>query len=131
MSHCLIDYKLYGYVMKLYHISKYQQAKTIQSEGFVDPVGAYGVIAEEALWRPYALKGVFFYEHPKGYNAFSSGEQMAVFVVDFPGDLIGRFEVLEEEDEVREGYREWCIPADIANQYFIDRTIYSLEDFLG
>lgn len=101
--------------MKLYHITKYQQAKAIQSEGFVDPEGAYGVIAEEALWRPYALKGVFYYEHPRGYHAFSSGEQIAVFIVDFPGDVI-RFEVPEEEQEIREDYREWCIPAEVANQ---------------
>ena len=111
--------------MKLYYTTTYSRAELIQTQGFQDPRGVVGTIAEEALWRPYSLKGVIFSQRPSD----SSATDKAVLVIDAPEEAIARFELIEEdEEEVKEGYREWCIPAEVANRYFTDRTIYHAAD---
>lgn len=111
--------------LKLYHVATYSNAERILADGFHDPQGSLGLIAEEALWRPYSLKGVTFLQRPTR----DRDRDTAILVIDPPEEVIAQFELIEEdEQDVKEGYREWCIPAEVANRYFTDRTIYHASD---
>ena len=48
----------------------------------------------------------------------------AYLVLDIPDAELTQYEWFEEG----KGYREWCIPAELANLYFFDRAIYSWEE---
>lgn len=111
--------------LKLYHVTTHSAAQLIQAEGFRDPEGVFGVIADEAVWRPYALKGVLFFQRPSAHG----DPEAAVLIIDVSKEAVAQFELVEEDDEAKEGYREWCISAEVANRSFSDRTIYRLADF--
>jgi hypothetical protein len=74
--------------------------------GFRDATGSYGLVG-------MTLTGVFFADRPVDKNEGATSSEV-VIVVDVPGGLaIGDFELIEE----LKGYREWCIPAAIVNQW--------------
>lgn len=103
--------------MKLYHTTTLTSAKSIQRKGFKDGQGYYGFSTIH--------KGVFFSDTISNSNDFGVKgieEPTALFIVDIPKTKINNYEWQEY------GRSEWCIPAKLVNKYFIDRTIYSIDD---
>lgn len=67
------------------------------------------------------LTGVWFGDQMLDENEGAKSE--AYFVIDIPESLIVCCEVIEEGRE----FREWCIPAELANQYFSNRDIFTFD----
>ena len=70
--------------------------------------------------RPFTVKGIFFSDCALDVNEGVAFGSDSMFLVDIPEHEIADFELVEEEKP----YREWCIPASIANHYFSDRAIH-------
>ena len=97
--------------MKLYHGTSRSNVDAIKNDGFRDATGNYMLSIE--------ITGVFFSNMPLDENEGACSD--AYFVVDIPEDQIDYYELKEEGKR----YREWCIPAALANTYFISRDTYT------
>lgn len=113
--------------MKLYHGTTESAAQSIRSKGFQDADGHYGFFDDYG--HRVTHRGAFFSDRPLDGNEGLPPDANVFFIVDIPKNLIANFELIEEGTK---GYREWCIPVDLVNKFFIDRTIYerdALEEF--
>ena len=110
--------------MKLYHTTTVKRAEIIKSKGFHDAEGSYGLAYEDGT--PFYIRGVFFSDFPLGPGDGLPTNASEVFVIDIPEDMIESYEIIEEG----KGYREWCIPASVANKYFTERESIALDSLL-
>ena len=109
--------------MKLYHGATRDNAKQILADGFQDLTSNFGLF-NAVTGDPVNTTGVFFSNVVLDENEGVSSE--TYFVLDIPDIELTNFEWLEEG----KGYREWCVPAHLANLYLVDRTVYSWEELL-
>jgi len=87
--------------MVLYHCTP--AADAIIRGGFRDSTGCYMMSVE--------ITGVFFSNWPLDINEGAKGD--TVLSLEIPEEKILDFEIVEDDKP----YREWCIPADLANSY--------------
>lgn len=76
----------------------------ILRHGFRDVTGSYMLVGFE-------LTGVFLGDRPMDINEGAEGDQ--VLRVDIPDDLLGDYELIEEDKPCR----EWCVPAALINEH--------------
>ena len=107
--------------MRLYHGTTLANAEQVASSGFQDATGNFGLYSAVSN-EPVNTTGVFFSDLVLDENEGVCSQ--AYFVLEIPGERLASYEWIEEG----KGYREWCIPASLANSFFTDRTIYSWED---
>jgi len=107
--------------MRLYHGTTLANAEQVARNGFQDATSNFGLYSA-ASGEPVNTTGVFFSDLVLDENEGICSE--AYFVLDIPNEHLASYEWMEEG----KGYREWCIPAALANSFFADRTIYSWED---
>ena len=107
--------------MKLYHGAAIVHAKQMLAEGFENLTNNFGLF-NAATGEPVNTTGVFFSDVVLDENEGVNSE--AYLVLDIPDAELTQYEWFEEG----KGYREWCIPAELANLYFLDRAIYSWEE---
>jgi hypothetical protein len=93
--------------MKLYHRTRF--SKEILVGGFKDAAGTYGTTEN--------FTGVWFSNTPLDCNEGAFGNE--VLVIKIPARIIKPFEWVEEGKP----YREFLIPAEIANQYGVPKKI--------
>ena len=98
--------------MKLYHGTSRIHADAIIKEGFQDRTGTYML--------SITLTGVWFGNQMLDENEGAKSE--AYFIIDIPESLLVN-ELIEEGRE----FREWCIPAELANRYFSNREIWASD----
>jgi len=107
--------------MKLYHGATRDNANQILADGFQDLTSNFGLF-NAVTGDPVNTTGIFFSNVVLDENEGVSSE--TYFVLDIPDIELTNFEWLEEG----KGYREWCVPAHLANLYLVDRTVYSWEE---
>ena len=107
--------------MRLYHGTTLANAEQVARNGFQDVTSNFGLYSA-ASGEPVNTTGVFFSDLVLDENEGICSE--AYFVLDIPNEHLASYEWMEEG----KGYREWCIPAALANSFFSNRTIYSWED---
>ena len=107
--------------MKLYHGATRDNAKQILADGFQDLTSNFGLF-NAVTGDPVNTTGVFFSNVVLDENEGVSSE--TYFVLNIPDIELTNYEWFEEG----KGYREWCVPADLANLYLVDRTVYSWEE---
>ena len=107
--------------MKLYHGATRYNANQILADGFQDLTSNFGLF-NAVTGDPVNTTGIFFSNVVLDENEGVSSE--TYFVLDIPDIELTNYEWLEEG----KGYREWCVPADLANLYLVDRTVYSWEE---
>jgi len=93
--------------MVCYHRTRY--AAEILNHGFRDGEGSYGLRDDDG--EPFKLKGVFFSDQPLDEGQGAYGD--VVLTMEIPEVELAEYEIGEEG----KGYREFCIPATVANQY--------------
>ena len=107
--------------MLIFHTTTSENAEQIRLDGFEDPkekvVGGRVCAPTE--------EGTYFADQTMIDNSLDSGASF-YFQIEIPENIIEEY---EETDEANETvcYREWVIPAEIVNEYFIDKNIYNLE----
>jgi hypothetical protein len=106
--------------MRLFHATTLRAARIIRDSGFRNARGSYGLV-DEQTGRRIIVEGVFLADRILTCSEGVSPDATAYFRIVIPGKLISRFEWIEEG----KGYREWCVPANIVNRHFQDRTIRS------
>ena len=91
--------------MRLYHSTSQEAASQILEAGFEDRL-YYGIAS-----------GVFFSDRPldAGDGVAASAEAVIVIECKLSADQLDGFEVIVD-DRPPEAYREWLIPAALANQ---------------
>ena len=87
--------------MRLYH--RTQHADAILTEGFRDTEGTYGA--------DHVFQGVFVADQPLDANSGAEGDY--VLMIDAPEEVLTEFEWVEDG----KGYREFCVPAAVLNEY--------------
>ena len=107
--------------MRLYHGTTLANAEQVARSGFQDVTSNFGLYSA-ASREPVNTTGVFFSDLGLDENEGICSE--AYFVLEIPNQHLASYEWMEEGN----GYREWCIPAALANSFFTNRTIYSWED---
>ena len=107
--------------MKLYHGTTLANAEQVVRKGFQDVTSNFGLYSA-ATNEPVNTTGVFFSDLVLDENEGVCSE--AYLVLEIPSEHLASYEWIEEG----KGYREWCIPAALANSFFTNRTIYSWED---
>ena len=107
--------------MRLYHGTTLADAEQVARNGFQDVTSNFGLYSA-ASGEPVNTTGVFFSDLVLDENEGICSE--AYLVLDIPDEHLTSYEWMEEG----KGYREWCIPAALANSFFANRTIYSWED---
>ena len=107
--------------MRLYHGTTLANAEEVVQNGFRDATGNFGLFSA-ATGQPVNTTGVFFSDMVLDENEGVCSE--AYFLLTIPTEQLASYEWMEEG----KGYREWCIPASLANNSFTDRTIYSWEE---
>ena len=110
--------------MKLYHTTTTERANIIESQGFRDAEGSYGLMYEDST--PFHICGVFFSDTPLECNDGLPSDVSEVFVIEIPDDVLESYELVEEG----KGYREWCIPVKVVNKYFTKRKRLKLNSLL-
>ena len=107
--------------MRLYHTT--DAADVILHGGFRDATGSYGLV-------DFTLSGVFLADIPVGPNEGAKGEQ--VLEIALPDDVVLHEYELIYEDPTMQGFREWCVPADVINSRGTVRLLSEDEvDALG
>ena len=90
--------------MKLYHRTFF--SAEILADGFKDGVGNYMTDLE---WS-----GVWFSDVPfDAFEGYDGGAEDVLLTIEIPDEAITDYEWIEDGKP----YREWLIPASIANQY--------------
>jgi len=107
--------------MRLYHGTTLANAEQVASNGFQDVTSNFGLYSAASL-EPVNTTGVFFSDLVLDENEGICSE--SYFVLEIPDQDLVSYEWMEEG----KGYREWCVPAALANSFFTNRTIYSWED---
>ena len=107
--------------MRLYHGTTLANAEQLASNGFQDMTSNFGLYSA-ASSEPINTTGVFFSNLVLDENEGICSE--AYLVLEIPDEHLDSYEWMEEG----KGYREWCIPAGLANSFFTNHTIYSWED---
>ena len=107
--------------MRLYHGTTLANAEQVAGSGFQDVTSNFGLYSAVS-GAPVNTTGVFFSDLVLDENEGVCSQ--AYFVLEIPSEHLASYEWMEEG----KGYREWCIPAALANSFFIDRTIYSWEN---
>ena len=107
--------------MRLYHGTTLVNAEQVSGNGFQDVTSNFGLYSG-ASGEPVNTTGVFFSDLVLDENEGICSE--AYFVLEIPDEHLASYEWIEEG----KGYREWCIPAALANSFFMDRIVYSWED---
>ncbi|MCH7621182.1 MAG: hypothetical protein IH870_04720 [Chloroflexi bacterium] len=107
--------------MRLYHGTTLANAEQVVRNGFQDVTSNFGLYSA-ATNEPVNTTGVFFSDLVLDENEGVCSE--AYLVLEIPNENLASYEWMEEG----KGYREWCIPAALANSFFTNRTIYSWED---
>ena len=107
--------------MRLYHGTTLANAGQVAKNGFQDVTSNFGLYSA-ASGEPVNTTGVFFSDLVLDENEGICSE--AYFVLEIPDEHLASYEWMEEG----KGYREWCIPAALANSFFTNRTIYYWED---
>lgn len=95
--------------MKLYHLTTSANAESIRAHGFRDSErdGVRGVwFSDVPLWDGGPVDDV-----PDGWSIIS---------INIADDLLAEFEVSIAAD-VPPTYREWCVPASVANREILAR----------
>ncbi len=92
-----------GRMIRIYHRTTQAAAAAIQAHGFRDAMGTYMTDGEHT--------GVWFADRPLDPNEGASGD--ALLMTEIPEDQLAAFEWREEGKP----YREWLIPAALANEY--------------
>ena len=101
--------------MRYYHATSAAQA--ILADGFRDWSGSYGLRDVEGT--PLILTGVFISDRPLSANDgaplnWGGAPGHGVFEVTIPDDVdFDDYELIEEGT----GYREWCVPSELLNQF--------------
>lgn len=98
--------------MKLYHITKKNNAQKIEKEGFKDAEGYYLTI--------HKYRGVWLSDSPLTYLMTSEDDRF--FVVDIPEKIVKKYKWIEEH----KGYREFLVPEDVVNKYFLNRRSFPI-----
>src|SRR5690348_15392786 len=102
--------------MILYHVTRTRTATAIRSRGFRDSRRHIGHTDDG---KPVSVSGVWFSDRPwvEGANVEPDDvpEGYALLRIDVNGHHVRRFEVKNEGAP----YREWCIPAAVANKHLI------------
>jgi hypothetical protein len=99
--------------MRLYHTTTVEAAAPILQSGFKDGPVNYG-----ALWLDDEPGGVWFANKPLGFGEGAAGDPAMddpVLVVDIEETAITDCEWIEDD----EPYREWLIPAQLANAHLL------------
>lgn len=109
--------------MELFHVTSQQKARLIQRRNFMNGFGSYGVRSTKTS-KLKTSEGVFLADCILDSNEGLPIENPAIFVLNIPEEIIKEYEWHED----KKGYREWCVPAEIVNKYFVDRKIYSEDD---
>ena len=107
--------------MRLYHGTTLANAEQVASNGFQDATSNFGLYSADSS-EPINTTGVFFSDLVLDENEGICSE--AYLVLEIPDEHLASYEWMEEG----KGYREWCIPAALANSFFTNRIIYSWED---
>ena len=107
--------------MRLYHGTTLANAEQVAENGFQDLTSNFGLYSGTS-GEPVNTTGVFFSDLVLDENEGVCSQ--AYFVLEIPNEHLASYEWIEEG----KGYREWCIPAALANSFFMDRTIYRWED---
>ena len=107
--------------MRLYHGTTLANAEQVASNGFQDVTSNFGLYSGISS-EPVNTTGVFFSDLVLDENEGICSE--AYLVLEIPNENLASYEWMEEG----KGYREWCIPAALANSFFTNRTIYNWED---
>lgn len=98
--------------MKLYH--RTAAAAAILKSGFEDRTGSYLTSTLHT--------GVWFADRPLDINDGADGDTL--LAIEMPEEVIREYEWIEE----RKSYREWLIPAALANQHGPTRVVSSEEE---
>ena len=107
--------------MWLYHGTTLANAEQVARNGFQDATSNFGLFSATS-GEPVNTTGVFFSDLVLDENEGICSE--AYLVLEIPDEHLASYEWMEEG----KGYREWCIPAALANSFFTNRTIFSWED---
>ncbi len=105
--------------MILYHVTHRKAAESIQKNGFKDSSGYYGLSTTQ--------RGVFFSDKLLDGNdvPLRQDEELdSFFKVDIDEKIINSYEWVHDYT----AFREWCIPSEIINKHFMNRTIYDWYD---
>lgn len=104
--------------MRLYHATSLAKARAIQARGFKSASRDYGL--RDANGRPVRVSDIFFAdrEDADAQEAIAAGAT-SQFMIEIPAKVIADYELPETDKP----YREWCLPAALANRYFKNRTI--------
>ena len=106
--------------MRLYRGTTLANAQQVAENGFHDLTSNFGLYSG-TTGEPVNTTGVFFSDLVLDENEGICSE--AYFLLEIPDQHLASYEWVEEG----KAYREWCIPAVLANSFFTDRTIYSWE----
>ncbi len=106
--------------MRLYHGTTLANARIIAEGGFEDVTSNFGLFSTDGT--PVNTTGVFFSDLVLDENEGVCSE--GYLLIDVPEATLEGYEWLEEG----KGYREWCLPARLANEFFEDRKIYSWDE---
>ena len=107
--------------MRLYHGTTLANAEQVAENGFQDLTSNFGLYSGTS-GEPVNTTGVFFSDLVLDENEGICSQ--AYFLLEIPDQHLASYEWVEEG----KAYREWFIPATLANSFFTNRTIYSWED---
>ncbi len=109
--------------MRLFHTTSEEAATAILRDGFHDAAGSYGFVS----WSSPVCSSPI---RPWGFNEGAVDDPVVgapVLVVEIPEEVIAEHEIIE--DAKPEGvYREWIVPAELANGYGRPKVIRMTED---
>lgn len=113
--------------MRLYHTTTANAAEAILHAGIQDETGSYGFWNKD---EPVSLTGVWFADRPLGVSEGAADDPVLgapVLIIEVDEAAIAAFEM----STLPEVYREWCIPAELANRH-LQGVIYDpLDGKLG
>lgn len=98
--------------MKLFHVTKSESARQIRRSGFRDAKKFLGV---DVAGKAISVIGVWFSDQPwlGGGHISDLPRGMQSIIITMPAAQLKKYEV-KNADAL---YREWCIPASLANKF--------------
>lgn len=115
----------WGRLMRLYHTTTRSAGAEILSSGFRDTTGHYGFTGDDGA--PLELTGVWFANRPLDVHEGAAGSPSngdPVLVIAVEESEIAAYEL----STMPELYREWCMPAEIANRHLLGVIYDPLDD---
>jgi hypothetical protein len=113
--------------VRLYHTTDASAFEAILQPGFQDKTGSYGFVNDH---RPASLTGVWFANRPLGVSEGAADEPVLgapVLVIDVDEEAVAAYELTTRSGT----YREWCIPAELANHHLLGVIYDPLDDRVG